>query len=126
MVTGKEDSQWVSITGIVQTIYIALQQRRLSMEISDGTETVLALVPGFSASNTPPAHLIHAQIRVRGVAQARASVARSTANAKGIFIGKRPWAGDQLFVPSLKEVTVLQHAPVNVATRSIRPTTPGS
>jgi PAS domain S-box-containing protein len=121
MVTGKEDSQWVSITGIVQTISIARQQRRLSMEISDGTETVLALVPGFSASNTPPVHLIHAQIRVRGVAQARATSARSNANANSIFIGKRPWAGDQLFVPSLKEVTVLQHAPVNVATRAIRP-----
>src|SRR5204862_6998273 len=106
-------------TGVVQAISIARQQRRLTMEISDGTQLVLAQVPGFSASNTPPAELIHSQIRVRGVAQARAGIARSGAN--GIFIGKRPWAGDQLFVPSLKEVTVLQHDPVNVATRSIRP-----
>jgi PAS domain S-box-containing protein len=119
MVTGKENDQWVSITGVVQTIFIARQQRRLTMEISDGTQTVLAHVPGFSASNTPPAELFHSQIRVRGVAQARAGIARSGAN--GIFIGKRPSAGDQLFVPSLKEVTVLQHAPVNVATASIRP-----
>jgi PAS domain S-box-containing protein len=119
MVAGKEDSQWVSITGVVQTISIARQQPILNMEISDGKDTVFAHVPGFSASNTPPAHLIHAQIRVRGVAQARSSMASSAANT--IFMGRRPWVGDQLFVPSLKEVTVLQHAPVNVATRSIRP-----
>src|SRR6185503_12892576 len=39
----------------------------------------------------------------------------------GIFMGKRPWAGDQLFVPNLKEFTVVQHDPLNVATRLIRP-----
>jgi PAS domain S-box-containing protein len=116
MATGKEDSQWVSVTGVVQAISIARQQRRLTMEISDGKETILAHIPGFSASNAPPVHLIHSQARVRGVAQAR-----SGAPVNGIFIGRRPWVGDQLFVPSVKEITVVQHAPVNVATRLIRP-----
>jgi PAS domain S-box-containing protein len=116
MATGQEDGQWVSITGVVQSISIARQQRRLTMEISDGKETILAHVPGFSATNTPPAHLIHVQARVRGVAKAR-----SGSVVPGIFIGKRPWEGDQLFVPGLKELTIVQHDPLNVATRLIRP-----
>src|SRR5262245_29176849 len=116
MATGQENSQWVSITGVVQAISIARQQRRLTMEISDGQETILAHIPGFSASNAAPVHLIHAQARLRGVAQARLGTPTA-----GIFIGKRPWVGDQLFVPSLKEVMVVQHAPLNVATRLIRP-----
>jgi PAS domain S-box-containing protein len=116
MATGQEDAQWVSITGVVQSISIIRQQRRLTMELSDGKETILAHIPDFPATNAPPAHLMHVQARVRGVAKAG-----SGAVAPGIFIGKRPWAGDQLFVPSLKEVTVLQHDPLNVATRLIRP-----
>ena len=116
MATGKENSQWVSVTGVVQSISIARQQRRLTMEMSDGKETILAHIPSYSPSNTPPGHLIHAQVRMRGVPQAGAG-----SNIAGIFVGKRPWVGDQLFVPSLKEVMVVQHAPVNLATRFIRP-----
>jgi PAS domain S-box-containing protein len=116
MATGQEDAQWVSITGVVQSISITRPQRRLTMEMSDGKETILAHIPDFPATNAPPAHLMHVQVRVRGVAKSGSGTV-----APGIFIGKRPWAGDQLFVPSLKEVTVLQHDPLNVATRLIRP-----
>jgi PAS domain S-box-containing protein len=116
MATGHEDSQWVSITGVVQSMFMTPQQRRLTMEISDGKETIRAHILGFSASNVAPAHLYHAQARVRGVAQARSSAA-----VTGIFTGKRRWVGDQLLVPSLKEVTVVQHAPLNAATKLIRP-----
>jgi PAS domain S-box-containing protein len=114
--TGQEDGQWVSITGIVRSISISPQQRKLTMEITDGNETIRAYIPGFSASNAPLAHLIHTQARVKGVAQGRSGPVVS-----GIFVGKRPWAGDRLFVPSLKEVTIVQHEPLNVATRLIRP-----
>lgn len=113
--TGLEDGQWVSITGIVRSISISAQQRRLTMEITDGNETIRAYIPGFS-SNSPLTHLIHTQARVKGVAQGRSGPV-----VPGIFVGKRPWAGDRLFVPSLKEVTIVQHAPLNVATRLIRP-----
>jgi PAS domain S-box-containing protein len=116
MSTGKEDGQWVSITGVVQTFAISRQQRRLTMEISDGKETVLAHIPGFSATSVPPAYLIHEQTRVRGVPQAR----RATAEGENVA-GKHLWTGDQLFVPGLKELTVVQHTPLNVATRLIRP-----
>jgi PAS domain S-box-containing protein len=116
LATGQEDSQWVSITGVVQSISITRQQRMLTMEISDGKQTVLAHILGFSSSNAPPLHLIHVQARMRGVAKARPGPV-----VRGMFVGKRPWVGDQLFVPSLNEVTVVQHAPLNVTTRLIWP-----
>jgi hypothetical protein len=65
LASGQEDGQWVSITGVVQSMSITRQQRSLTIEISDGKETIRAHIPGFSTSNVPPAHLYRTQARAQ-------------------------------------------------------------
>ena len=110
MATGQEDSQWVSVTGVVQGLSIERPLRRLAMEISDGKETIHTYIPGFSSSNPVPTRLMHTQVRVRGVAQARSGAA-----IRGVSVGNR------LFTPSIKEVTVVQHSHLDGVPKVIRP-----
>jgi PAS domain S-box-containing protein len=112
MVTGEENSQWVSTTGVVQGIVIGRSRQGVTMEISDGKETIRAYIPGLS-TNAAMTQFLHEQVRVKGVAQAGSG----TRTAYG---GKNP-STDQLFVPSLREVNIVQSSQLSGVPRVILP-----
>jgi len=88
LMSGKEDSQWVEVQGVVRTTHEEDGQSVLELALSSGRLTVR--IPAVDA--TIP-RLVDATVRLRGT-------------CGGLFNQKRQLVGVQLFVPSLAFVHV--------------------
>ncbi|MCI0748275.1 MAG: PAS domain S-box protein [Verrucomicrobia subdivision 3 bacterium] len=97
LATGKDDSQWIEMTGLVRGMSIEWQ--RLMIDISHGGARFLAHFPA-PPSLRLPTNLMHCEVRLRGVAG-------SVLNQKNQLIGMR------MFVPDLEQVTVIAPAPAD-------------
>jgi PAS domain S-box-containing protein len=92
LVSGRQDSQFVEIEGLVRSV--VEQDRRILLEVNSGGGRFRAYVP---ASSDPQLHLelVDARVRLRGVCGA-------------LFNQRRQLMGAHLFVPSLGSITVLK------------------
>jgi len=107
LLTGSEDSQWVAARGIVHSVTIENRlppdmrggPPQLVLEIVSGNHRFKARIKGFHR-DADYSHLVDSSVTVRG--------ARGT-----LFNDRRQLVGVQLFVPSLKQLTVDRAAPAD-------------
>jgi two-component system cell cycle sensor histidine kinase/response regulator CckA len=97
LASGKEDSQWVAIPGVVRTASLADRQLTLEVALAGGSITVR--IPDTDELTTAD-RLVDAEVRVRGACGA-------------IFNQRRQLLGIRLFTPGLDHVTVIQPAPAD-------------
>jgi hypothetical protein len=105
LMTGKEDSQWVQVGGIVRSV--AIEDRlppdmrrgppQLVINVASGSHKFKARVRDFR-SDVDYGHLVDSVVSIRGACGT-------------LFNERRQLVGVQLFVPSLEQVTVDQVAP---------------
>jgi hypothetical protein len=92
--TGRYDSQWVEVEGIVQSVL--RDEANAALYIVSGTHRFRIIVPDLG--DRLPTHLIDRNVRVRGA-------------CGSIFNERRQLLGVQLFAPSLDHVTALGPSP---------------
>ena len=92
MLSGREDSEFVEMTGVVRLI-ARDDKGHLALEVMNAHERIPAFVASI-ADQTPPAGLaVDAVVRLRAVVGAR-------------FNAKRQIVGIQLFIPTTREIVV--------------------
>ena len=98
LMTGAEDSQWVSVRAVVRGMRrTAVHQ--LVLEMMAQGERLTVIIPGFTDENLPTG-LIDATVNVGGV-------------CGSVFNQKRQLIGFQLYAPALTHVVVEQSAPAD-------------
>ena len=101
--TGRYDSQWVEVDGIVQNVVRDGTDAFLS--IVSGTHRFRIVVPGLG--DRLPVHLIDTKVRVRGA-------------CGSIFNERRQLLSVQVFAPGLDYVTVLEPSPADPLSLPVR------
>jgi two-component system, cell cycle sensor histidine kinase and response regulator CckA len=97
LASGKEDSQWVAIAGVVRTA--SLSDRQLTLEVAVAGGSVSVRIPNTD-DRTAADRLVDAEVRVRGACGA-------------IFNQRRQLLGTRLFTPGLDHVTVIHPGPAD-------------
>jgi PAS domain S-box-containing protein len=71
LVTGREDSQWVEIAGLVRAVYPEFSEpgKGVNLEIAVGSDRFTAFIPGLQASNLDV--LVDSEVTVKGVCSTR-------------------------------------------------------
>jgi len=95
MASTSEDARWVEVEGIVrQAVYLhrAATERVLDLDVAIPGGRVDVVLPWDGSP--PPSSLVDARVRIRGVCGAR-------------FTAKNQMVGVVLYVPALKEISVL-------------------
>jgi PAS domain S-box-containing protein len=71
LVTGRADSQWVEITGLVRAVYDEFREpaRGVNLEIAVGSDRFTAFIPGLMESNLT--YLVDSEVTVKGVCSTR-------------------------------------------------------
>ena len=105
LLTGKEDSQWTEIRGVVRGIH-RIDTNQLLVHLAAGHSRFFAVIPG--APNPVPPNLIDAVVRVRGVSGT-------------LFNQRRQLIGVQHYVPSLDHMRVETQGPRDLFARPITP-----
>ncbi len=108
LMTGAEDSQWVSVRGVVRGM-TRTADSQLVLELTTGGDRLTVMVPRFADDNLPT-RLIDAEVSVQGV-------------CGSTFNQKRQLIGFQLYAPTLAQVVVERSAPADpfsVPMRSIQ------
>ena len=98
LMTGAEDSQWVSVRGVVRGI-TRTPTEQLVLELVTGGERLTVMVPRFADASLPTG-LIDAEVSVQGV-------------CGSTFNQKRQLIGFQLYAPTLAHVVVARSAPAD-------------
>src|SRR6185369_2603801 len=96
LMTGAEDSQWVSIRGVVRAM-TRTPEHQLLLELVANGARLSVMVPQY-VDDRLPTHLIDAAVRVEGV-------------CGSIFNQKRQLIGFRLYAPALAQVVVERAAP---------------
>ncbi len=105
MASTAEDGSWVEVEGIVRAAVFPTDGRplRLSVAITGG-----GIIGHLAGQAVAPAGLVDAKVRLRGVCGAR-------------FNRRNQLIGVNLFIPSLREVQVLEPAPADPFAAPARP-----
>lgn len=105
MVSTAEDGRWVEVEGIVRSAVFPSDGRpiRLSVAITGGR-----IVGHLAGQVEVPAGLVDAKVRLRGVCGAR-------------FNRRNQLIGVNIFIPSLREVQVLEPAPADPFAAPVHP-----
>jgi signal transduction histidine kinase/DNA-binding response OmpR family regulator len=90
LLTGKEDSQWAEIAGVVRSVS-RTETNQLFLHLAAGRTRFSVLIPKFEGP--APTHLVDSLVRVSGVSGT-------------LFNQKRQLIGVQHYVPSFEHVTV--------------------
>jgi PAS domain S-box-containing protein len=97
LLTGRLDSQWVEVAGVVRAVFGEPTTGAI-LEIASGSGKLTAFVPSSTESNL--AYLVDSEVRVRGVC--------------GTWFNKqRQLFGIRLMVPRVEDVFVEETAPLN-------------
>jgi len=90
LVTGREDSQWVEIAGLVRAVYDEFSEpsRGVNLEIAVGSDRFTAFVPSLMESNL--VNLVDSEVRVKGVCSTRFNRQRQLFSIRFLL----PFAGD--------------------------------
>ena len=95
LMSGKEDSQWVELRGVVRSV--SVKDGHLLVNIATTGGRFDATIPDFE-DKTPPAGLVDAAVRIRGACGT-------------VFNQKRQLVGIKLFTQSLKDIIIEEPAP---------------
>jgi signal transduction histidine kinase/CheY-like chemotaxis protein len=90
LLTGKEDSQWVEVRGVVRSVS-RTETDQVFLHLAASRTRFAVLIPGFDGA--APTHLVDSLVRVSGVSGT-------------LFNQKRQLIGVQHYVPSFDHVTV--------------------
>ncbi len=105
LLTGREDSQWVEVSGLVRAVFNEPATNR-TLEIVTGGGRLTAFVPSFT--QTDPASLVDSEVRIKGVC--------------GTWFNKqRQLFGIRLMVPHKEDIFVEMAAPTNVLFKPAQP-----
>ncbi len=105
LLTGREDSQWVEVSGLVRAVFSEPSTNR-TLEIASGGGRVTAFVPSFNQSD--PASLVDSEVRIKGVC--------------GTWFNKqRQLFGIRLMVPHKEDIFVVTEAPTDVLVKPAQP-----
>ena len=99
LLSGREDSQLVEVTGVVRTMGRD-DKNHLALDLMNGRERIPAFVPSIDGQTLPAGLGVDATVRVRAVVGTR-------------FNANRQMVGVQLFVPSVNEIAVAVPAVAN-------------
>lgn len=103
LASGREDSQWVEVEGMVRSA--DEHQGRLMLNISSGAIQFKAFVLNFRPM---PSSLVDSRVRIRGV-------------SGGLYNPKNQFLGATVFIPSLAHVRVEKPAPRDLFSLPVRP-----
>ena len=106
LMTGAEDSQWVSLEGVVRGMTRTAEEQIVLEMVSDGAR-LNVMVPQV-APDELPTDLVDARVRVEGV-------------CGSVFNTKRQLIGFQLFAPALAQVAVLERATTDPFASPVQP-----
>jgi signal transduction histidine kinase/CheY-like chemotaxis protein/HPt (histidine-containing phosphotransfer) domain-containing protein len=106
LMTGAEDSQWVSLTGVVRGMTRTRDQQLILEMVSEGAR-LKVMVPQFAADRLPT-DLVDATVRVDGV-------------CGSVFNAKRQLIGFQIYAPSLAQVAVLERPAADPFAADVQP-----
>ena len=108
LVTGREDSQWVEIAGLVRAVYGESSEptNGVNLEIAVGSDRFIAFVPGLTESNL--ASLVDSEVRVKGVCSTR-------------FNRQRQLFSIRFLVPSAGDIVVEKLAAADVLAQPAQP-----
>ena len=98
LMTGAEDSQWVSVPGVVRGMRRTPDQQLL-LELIAGGERLTVMIPRFTDESLPTS-LIDAEVTVHGV-------------CGSAFNQKRQLIGFQLYAPAVAQIVVERPAPTD-------------
>lgn len=105
LLTGREDSQWVEVTGLVRAAFTEPATNR-TLEIVSGGGRLAAFVPNLTKSD--PSTLVDSEVRIKGVC--------------GTWFNKqRQLFGVRLMVPHREDISVVVEAPTNAVARAAQP-----
>lgn len=105
LMTGREDSQWVEVSGLVRAVHGETPDQKI-LEIATGGGRLTAFVAGSAQSNL--VYLVDSQVRIRGVC--------------GTWFNKlRQLFGVRLMVPRLENITVEEPAATNALAQPAQP-----
>ena len=105
LVTGREDSQWVEVAGVVRAVFTE-PAIGCVLEIASGSGRLIAFVPSATESNAT--HLVDSQVRVKGVC--------------GTWFNKqRQLFGIRLMVSHTDDIVVEEAAPANALAQPAQP-----
>ena len=101
LVTGREDSQWVEIAGLVRAAYPEFSEpgKGVNLEIAVGSDRFTAFVPGLQVSNLDG--LVDSEVKVKGVCSTRFNRQRQLFNIR-------------FLLPVAEDIVVEKPAPVDV------------
>ncbi len=99
LLTGEEDSQWVSLRGVVRKSFEEDGRPQLMLAIGDST--LLVLMSNL-IDRTPPTNYVDAEVEVHGVVTSE-------------FNERRELQGVQLLVPEWKQIEILQPGSETIA-----------
>jgi PAS domain S-box-containing protein len=102
--SGKEDSQWVEVFGVVRSV--RKEEEHLYLEVVSGGGRFEAEVPSFS-ENDLPTHLVDAGVAIRGTCAT-------------IFNQKRQLTGFRLLIPELGDIQIKEPAPQSLTSIPLR------
>lgn len=100
LVSGRDDAGWVEVVGVVHSIMQLRSQHWFKLVVAGNSYAVQ--LSHLERSDAYPETLLDAQVRIRGVCGA-------------VFNEKRQLVGLRFFVPSIKDVEVLEAAPAESA-----------
>jgi signal transduction histidine kinase len=103
LMTGREDSQWVLLTGVVREVQV--QSNGVEMVLSTSLGSVRALVP--ESAGQPPG-LVDAGVEIRGV-------------SRTVFNASRRLQSVELLVPNWSQMAVKEPAPADAFTLPFQP-----
>jgi diguanylate cyclase (GGDEF)-like protein len=98
LLTGKEDSQWVEIEGVVHAVRMTQRHLYLDMKMRDGEISAMTLKRTDAENETLIRSLVDATITVRGVAGT-------------VFNAQRQMTGAHLIFPGIETVKIEEPAP---------------
>jgi len=96
LVSGQDDAGWIEVVGVVHSVSQLRSQHWFKLVVAGNSYTVQ--LSHAERSDAYPETLLDAQVRIRGVCGA-------------VFNEKRQLVGLKFFVPSIKDVEVLEPAP---------------
>jgi PAS domain S-box-containing protein len=108
LVTGREDSQWVEIAGLVRAVYAEFSEpgRGVNLEIAVGSDRFSAFVPGLTESDL--AGLVDSEVRVKGVCSTR-------------FTRQRQLFSIRFLLPSAQDIEVVKPSPADASSQPAQP-----
>ena len=105
LVTGREDSQWVEVSGLVRAAFTEPATNR-TLEIVTGGGRLTAFVPSLTPSDL--SILVDSEVRIKGVC--------------GTWFNKqRQLFGVRLMVPHREDISVTVEAPTNALVKPVQP-----